>query len=934
MSFIDPQLQGEDQRPLPFSRPSDQERTPVSAPYYPNPPTGYSATPPSYHQPAAVTPTTAEQDEVDQQSPGNNDDSKRPRACESCRGLKVRCDQDPNNPDAPCKRCAKANRQCIYTQPSRKRQKKADSRVADLERKLDALTAALHAQQYAGAAGMYPPGVPQQDTQTPGPRPQPGPNQRYPDQASSYPQPGPFGGFAPPPPAPSYQDQEQSYPSNKRRRTEGGSADSSSDMQRLVKEYNRDPWDLLEKEQSDRLARNGIRRELYPVAPEIIIKLICDILDTPTRTRIFDRFVNDCLPTLPALAFPPDTKAQDILESKPILFLVIMAAAGWGHIPQESQNRLSREIMDIFADCVLRHAIKSLELVQAMLVAVLWYRPPEKPEQVNFYMIVHMAACMALDIGLGKRFSQAKARRGFGGPACDLPPGRLTAMVDSDSIEARRTWLACYYLSAAVAMSLRRPHLIRWSNYMHECAEVLENSPEALPTDKSFAEYVRLQKICEDISNSFQMDDPSATAISISDPKVSYTLDVFEQKLQEWHQKLPDESKQKSHLLFLHEVAILYLHEIAMHVNHNVDDFKLPFTEESLRSGAQHSEVLTHRQMASLEKCLKSAQKIVSTYASFGFEAAGNMPTLLFFIRCAYALVVLIKMHMAVVTPGSEVAKIIKPEDVRVEEYMEMLWSLFQRMARFDGNRPHGKALKILSVLRDWFLKHQDVDKDGIPKATTAATISSALNQHKSAPFGRNPNGMSAGNTAGNSKLQVLSEAATAGQQGRTSPSQRDLSNAANPANQNWTVDSPTIFNIRPGQGGNDNRQENQSIASDPTAGTPSSNPVNTPRAGSMNYPDQSAININGNMMPKNQGNNATFGGGFNGFFSPTGAENLDWTAGMDLDQVLQGAFKDIDASGDLGGWFFGDGVGAYQIPGDNGAGLQGGLSGAGDKGW
>lgn len=80
----------------------------------------------------------------------NAEDAKRPRACEACRGLKVRCDQDPARPDIPCKRCAKAGRQCIVTQPTRRRQKKADSRVAELERKLDALTAALQQQHQTG----------------------------------------------------------------------------------------------------------------------------------------------------------------------------------------------------------------------------------------------------------------------------------------------------------------------------------------------------------------------------------------------------------------------------------------------------------------------------------------------------------------------------------------------------------------------------------------------------------------------------------------------------------------------------------------------------------------------------------------------------------------------------------------------------------------
>lgn len=78
---------------------------------------------------------------------GDPNDPKRSRACEACRGLKVRCDQDPNNPDLPCKRCAKAKRNCVITAPSRKRQKKTDSRVAELEKKIDALTASLNAQK-------------------------------------------------------------------------------------------------------------------------------------------------------------------------------------------------------------------------------------------------------------------------------------------------------------------------------------------------------------------------------------------------------------------------------------------------------------------------------------------------------------------------------------------------------------------------------------------------------------------------------------------------------------------------------------------------------------------------------------------------------------------------------------------------------------------
>ncbi|KAL8856277.1 MAG: hypothetical protein Q9178_007114 [Gyalolechia marmorata] len=83
-------------------------------------------------------------DQADQSTP----DTKRPRACEACRGLKVRCDPDPVQ--GTCRRCAKAGRHCVVTAPSRKRQKKTDSRVAELEKKIDALTASLHATKAQG----------------------------------------------------------------------------------------------------------------------------------------------------------------------------------------------------------------------------------------------------------------------------------------------------------------------------------------------------------------------------------------------------------------------------------------------------------------------------------------------------------------------------------------------------------------------------------------------------------------------------------------------------------------------------------------------------------------------------------------------------------------------------------------------------------------
>ena len=48
-------------------------------------------------------------------------------------------------------------------------------------------------------------------------------------------------------------------------------------------------------------------------------------------------------------------------------------------------------------------------------------------------------------------------------------------------------------------MVLRRPNLVRWTNYMKEFIEVLETHPDAFASDKLFCQHIKIQHICEDI---------------------------------------------------------------------------------------------------------------------------------------------------------------------------------------------------------------------------------------------------------------------------------------------------------------------------------------------------------------------------------------------------------------------------------------------------
>jgi len=260
------------------------------------------------------------------------------------------------------------------------------------------------------------------------------------------------------------------------------------------------------------------------------------VITADTATRLFNRYVDDMAPHMPAVVFSRGTTAADIRKSKPTLFLAILSAGASTDHP-EVQKMFTKEVMQIYADRIVCRGEKSLELIQALLVSTIWYWPPEHFEELKFYQLIHLAAVMGIDININKKNKPCKTPKSMAGLWKDHA-WRRTAFPDAASIESRRTWVSCYFLCCNAAMGLRRPNLVRWTSYMGECIEVLETSPEAAPSDKLLCQWVRSQHIAEEVGIQFSMDDAFAT-VSIADPKVQYALKGFERDLEHWSDQMP-----------------------------------------------------------------------------------------------------------------------------------------------------------------------------------------------------------------------------------------------------------------------------------------------------------------------------------------------------------------------------------------------------------
>lgn len=447
-------------------------------------------------------------------------DPKKPRACEACRGLKVRCEPDPSNPEGACKRCSKAGRNCVVTQPTRKRQKKTDSRVAELEKKIDALTATLSATK-AGQAGHPIPGMP--------------------DGTGGI----MYGGGM---------DASRGWSSV----NAGG---MSRDTANIARSQNQSPYADGNPMYPPPMVLAGQKRKytepresaddaptpsIAPSAVDTRSHEYSDIVDrgiiTMERANVlWDRYNYQMAPHLPGCVFPREMTVGELRKTMPILFLAIMSAAS-SETPN-IQRVIVKELMQVFADKIMITGEKSIEIVQALNISVIWYWPPEHFEELKFYEMVHMAAVMAIDLGLGKR--KSRRARNLGTSFRDHP-FRKHPPPDPTTIEARRTWLMCYFLTTNTAMALHRPFLLRWSSFMAECLDVLESSPEAAPSDKYFCHLVRTHQLAEEIGFQFCMDDPTV-AVNLSDYMTQHKVRGFERELEKHRQEVSRELMQRKY---------------------------------------------------------------------------------------------------------------------------------------------------------------------------------------------------------------------------------------------------------------------------------------------------------------------------------------------------------------------------------------------------
>ncbi|EXJ88469.1 hypothetical protein A1O1_05399 [Capronia coronata CBS 617.96] len=302
--------------------------------------------------------TSQSPDSFEEEEASGTDKRKRPkrsRACVACRNMKIRCLAVEGQ--EACSSCAKVNRQCIMPGPPRKRQRTVH-KVAELEKKINALTDALLAK-----------------------------GQRADPASSSYESPD--------------KDQLTSASSDHPRTDTTSNTSFDYDPKTIKKVLPQTP----EFERACPIPEN------IPSARETYVDVIDQgVLSMESATAMFDYWAHNITKICPTVVFCPGTEAKDVRLQRPMTFLAIVSVVS-PLIEPSVQPTLSVELNRQLSERVLFHGDKSLDLTQALLIHCQNYMRPRGARDLSFNQYIHCAIVMCLDLGIGKRSKVDRSRR-------------------------------------------------------------------------------------------------------------------------------------------------------------------------------------------------------------------------------------------------------------------------------------------------------------------------------------------------------------------------------------------------------------------------------------------------------------------------------------------------------------------------------------------
>ncbi|KAI9155722.1 Transcription factor himD [Paramyrothecium foliicola] len=348
---------------------------------------------------------------------------------------------------------------------------------------------------------------------------------------------------------------------------------------------------------------------------------------------------------------------DELREKSPILLLAVLVYT----VTQETQGtevdvhrELMREAMHIFGDQVLGRGDASMELVQALLVTSFWFKTTGWGEQGSCYQLIQLATDMAIDLGIG-------------GPSLMTTPIAYMARLDnSTSLEARRTWLACFLALAKSSISTRRPNPIPWDSYLEECLIHLENQGDQ--SDLMLGQIVRITRLIQDVSNELCLCQITKF-VDGNEYATQRTMETLKSKVEIWTAEIPTSlAPLRLTLEMWRHFAMVYIHEIVLHTPTNKASFAAPFIPGRIAiKDLPAPAIIIPPLRSSFEGLIQHCHAVVETVVAIEPTVILSLPFFSFAPTVVYSLYVLVTALVAATAPENTYGQILARDQFGVE---------------------------------------------------------------------------------------------------------------------------------------------------------------------------------------------------------------------------------------------------------------------------
>lgn len=415
------------------------------------------------------------------------------------------------------------------------------------------------------------------------------------------------------------------------------------------------------------------------------------LLSQEQQDRVFEFYVNTICPMFPAVPLPRGSSANELKLMKPMVYDAAIFAAGSCMISVEVQDEIMLALLDGLASAALVNGLKSLELLQAAHIVCLWYRAPMKHSHIATFQLVSIAASMAVDLG-------------FGG--AEAPPSLDLGPIDPIryTLEAKRSWLVSYLVTAATATYRRKPTEQQWSLHHDMCLADLQSDPEALPSDRLLGQFVRAERLYATICDRLSFADITPCP-EVGQPLSKYLTGELEAQIAEFKRQVPPELNTPAMLLSGYHGDIL-VHEPVLHTSTSKLSFTAPYLCERLSATDFPVTTVTQSHIHALQTITTACHAIVNIALSFSDDELLHLPTFLFPPRIAYATWILLKLHVTVTGPGNTFGRVLSPDEVQADVMLDRTLIVANRARAVNQNAIAVRILANSLNMKTWLHKY------------------------------------------------------------------------------------------------------------------------------------------------------------------------------------------------------------------------------------